>query len=152
MARWSTSTRGVSVMAGDSETRTRAVPRGAAALRRGKVHDSLNEANVPAALGDRSERSGGQMPSPTAIIPPTDTQTRQHRPGTVARTHTGMNLDPQMLRSEQHVEVGLVIQRDAGILIDRWVRRAIQEQPHAARAHHESLLDHLPRLLQTLGQ
>jgi signal transduction histidine kinase/CheY-like chemotaxis protein len=63
-----------------------------------------------------------------------------------------MNLNPQMLRSEQHIEVGLVIQRDAGVLIERWARRAIQEQPHAARAHHESLLDHLPRLLQTLGQ
>ncbi|MGH7174112.1 MAG: hybrid sensor histidine kinase/response regulator [Gemmataceae bacterium] len=63
-----------------------------------------------------------------------------------------MNLNPQMLRSERHVEVGMVVQRDAGLLIDRWVRRAVQEQPNAARAHHQALLDHLPRLLQTLGQ
>ena len=63
-----------------------------------------------------------------------------------------MNLDPQVLRSEQHVEVGQVIQRDAGILITRWSQRAVQEQPNAARAHHQALLDHLPRLLQTLGQ
>jgi signal transduction histidine kinase/CheY-like chemotaxis protein len=63
-----------------------------------------------------------------------------------------MNLDPQLLRSEQHVEVGLVIQRDAGVLMDRWALRAVQQQPNAARAHHQALLDHLPRLLQTLGQ
>jgi signal transduction histidine kinase/CheY-like chemotaxis protein len=63
-----------------------------------------------------------------------------------------MNLNPQMLRSEQHVEVGLVIQRDAGILIDRWTRRAIQEQPHAARAHHKTIRNHLGCLLQKLGQ
>jgi signal transduction histidine kinase/CheY-like chemotaxis protein len=62
-----------------------------------------------------------------------------------------MNLNPQMLRSEQHVEVGLVIQRDAGVIIERWVHRVIQEQG-AARAHHQTLLDHLPILLQKLGQ
>jgi signal transduction histidine kinase/CheY-like chemotaxis protein len=63
-----------------------------------------------------------------------------------------MNLNPQMLRSEQHVEVGQVIQRDTGLLINRWLRRALQQQPHAARAHHQALLDHLPHLLHTLGQ
>jgi signal transduction histidine kinase/CheY-like chemotaxis protein len=63
-----------------------------------------------------------------------------------------MNLDSQVLRSEQHVEVGLLIQRDAEAIIERWTQRAIEEQPHAARAHHRALLDHLPRLLQTLGQ
>jgi signal transduction histidine kinase/CheY-like chemotaxis protein len=65
--------------------------------------------------------------------------------------YTGMNLDPQVLRSEQHVEVGRLIQRDAGILIERWSRRAVQEQPNAARAHHQALRDHLPRLLHALG-
>ena len=64
----------------------------------------------------------------------------------------GMNLNPQMLRSEQHIEVGLMIQCDARVLIDRWAQRAVQEQPNAARVHHQALLDHLPRLLQTLGQ
>lgn len=63
-----------------------------------------------------------------------------------------MNLDPQLLRSEQHIEVGEVIQQNVGILIDRWARRAVQQQPNAARAHHQILLDHLPLLLQTLGQ
>jgi signal transduction histidine kinase/CheY-like chemotaxis protein len=64
----------------------------------------------------------------------------------------GMTLNPQMLRSEQHVEVGQIIQRDSGLLIERWIRRAVQEQPHAARAHHSALLDHLPHLLHKLGQ
>lgn len=63
-----------------------------------------------------------------------------------------MNLDPQVLRSEKHVEVGLIIQRDSDVLIERWARRAVQEQPDGARAHHEALLDHFPRLLQSLGQ
>jgi signal transduction histidine kinase len=63
-----------------------------------------------------------------------------------------MNLDPQVLRSEQHIEVGLVIQRDAGIIIERWSRRAIQEQPNASRTHHQAILDDLPHLLHTVGE
>ena len=63
-----------------------------------------------------------------------------------------MNLDPQVLHSEQHVEVGLLIQRDADLLIERWSQRAIQEQPNAARAHHTGSPRHLPHLLRTLGQ
>ncbi len=63
-----------------------------------------------------------------------------------------MPFDLQELRSEPHTEVGLLIQRGIGILIERWARRAVQEQPNAARAHHQTLLDHLPRLLQTIGQ
>jgi signal transduction histidine kinase len=63
-----------------------------------------------------------------------------------------MTIDPEVLRNEQHVEVGRVIQRDAPRLIERWSRRATVEQPHGARAHHQTLLDHLPRFLQTLGQ
>ena len=63
-----------------------------------------------------------------------------------------MNLDPRTLRSEQHIQVGRLIQRDAGILIERWTERAVQEQPNAARAHHGALLDHLPRFLYSLGE
>src|SRR5262249_46697478 len=63
-----------------------------------------------------------------------------------------MNLDPQVLRSEQHVEVGLLIRRDVDTLIARWSQRAVREQPNAARIHHQALLDHLPRFLRTLGQ
>jgi signal transduction histidine kinase/CheY-like chemotaxis protein len=63
-----------------------------------------------------------------------------------------MTVDPQVLRSEQHVEVGKVIHRDAGLLIERWARRAAVEQPNAARVHHQTLLDHLPTFLRTLGE
>src|SRR6266542_685842 len=63
-----------------------------------------------------------------------------------------MNADPQQVRAEQHVTVGALIQRDAGILIDRWARRAVQEQPNAPRVHHQTLLDHLPNLLWEIGR
>lgn len=62
------------------------------------------------------------------------------------------NFNLQKLRSERHVDVGQLIQRDAHIIIERWVQRVVQEQPDAARVHHQTLLDHLPRLLQTIGQ
>jgi signal transduction histidine kinase len=63
-----------------------------------------------------------------------------------------MATDPQVIRSEPHAEVGTVIQRDAGLIIERWGRRAVQEQPNAKRVHHDALLDHLPALLNSLGQ
>ncbi len=63
-----------------------------------------------------------------------------------------MTIDPQVLRSEQHVEVGQVIQQDASLIVQRWARRATLEQPQAARAHHEALLDHLPGFLHALGE
>lgn len=63
-----------------------------------------------------------------------------------------MKLNSQLLRSEQHVKIGLIIQRDAEILIDRWAQRAVWKQPNAARVHHKVFLDRLPRLLQTVGQ
>jgi PAS domain S-box-containing protein len=63
-----------------------------------------------------------------------------------------MGIDPQVLRAEQHVEVGELLQRDASILIERWCRRAVAEQPNAARAHHSALRDQLASLLQALGR
>src|SRR2546423_12379176 len=60
--------------------------------------------------------------------------------------------DPELIRSEAFSELGLLIQRDASILIERWSRRAIEEQPNAKRVHHRALLDHLNDLLQALGQ
>src|SRR5439155_17372866 len=63
-----------------------------------------------------------------------------------------MSTDPQLIRAESHTEIGLIIQRDASLLIERWSRRAIEEQPHARRVHHQALLDHLADLLQALGQ
>lgn len=63
-----------------------------------------------------------------------------------------MKLNPQLLRSEQHVKIGLIIQRDAEILIDRWAQRAVWRQPNAARVHHKAFFDRLLSLLQTVGQ
>jgi|SRR5579884_81209 len=62
------------------------------------------------------------------------------------------NLNLRELRSEPHVDVGLLIQRDASIIIERWLKRVVREQPDAARLHHQSLIDHLPSLLYTMGQ
>jgi signal transduction histidine kinase len=64
----------------------------------------------------------------------------------------GMSIDPGYIRAEPHPEVGLLIQSDAGILLDRWASRAAQEQPTAERIHHRVLLDHLNDFLQALGR
>jgi PAS domain S-box-containing protein len=63
-----------------------------------------------------------------------------------------MTIDPQLLRAERHIEVGALLQRDAGILIERWCRRAMEEQPNARRVHQEALRDQLADLLWALGQ
>src|SRR6202030_2093758 len=41
--------------------------------------------------------------------------------------------------------------RDADAILQDWSQRAIQEQPQAERAHHQTLQDHLPRFLDELG-
>jgi signal transduction histidine kinase/ActR/RegA family two-component response regulator len=63
-----------------------------------------------------------------------------------------MSVDPGLIRAEPHTEIGLVIQRDAGMLLERWGRRAAQEQPTAPRVHHQVLFDHLAELLRALGR
>ncbi len=63
-----------------------------------------------------------------------------------------MTVDPGLIRAEAYPEVGSLIQRDASILIERWTRRALQEQPHAQRVHHQALVDHFHDLLDALGR
>jgi PAS domain S-box-containing protein len=63
-----------------------------------------------------------------------------------------MSIDPQLIRSEEHREIGQLIQRDAGILIERWRQRAVAEEPNARRVYHAALLDHLPTFLWALGR
>jgi signal transduction histidine kinase/ActR/RegA family two-component response regulator len=63
-----------------------------------------------------------------------------------------MSVDPQLIRSEPHTEIGNLLERNVGIIIDRWSRRAVQEQPHAARTHHAVLVDHLQEFLSTVGR
>jgi signal transduction histidine kinase/CheY-like chemotaxis protein len=46
----------------------------------------------------------------------------------------------------------LIIQRDTSLLLERWSRRAVQEQPTARRVHHRALLDHLSDLLHAMGR
>ena len=63
-----------------------------------------------------------------------------------------MAVHPQELRTEAHVEIGSVIQRDASIITERWARRAREDQPQAPRVHHQALLDDLPGFLWQLGR
>ena len=63
-----------------------------------------------------------------------------------------MSIDPQLIRSEEHHEIGTLIQRDAAVLIERWRQRALAEEPNARRVYQSALLDHLPTFLWTLGR
>ncbi len=58
----------------------------------------------------------------------------------------------QVLRLERHERIAQVIQRDIGVLVERWARRAVAEQPDAKRAHHDVLLNNLPAFLQALAR
>jgi PAS domain S-box-containing protein len=63
-----------------------------------------------------------------------------------------MSIDPQLIRSESHRQIGMLLQRDAGVLIERWRQRAVEEEPNARRVYQAALLDHLPTFLWTLGR
>jgi len=63
-----------------------------------------------------------------------------------------LTIDPQMLRAEAFSDIGVLIQDDATVIIERWCRRAIEQQPDARRCHHAVLRDGLGELLQDLGR
>lgn len=63
-----------------------------------------------------------------------------------------MTTKSAQLRAEPHNLIGTVIGRDAGAIVDKWARRAIEEQAAAKRVHHDVLLDHLPTFLWELGK
>jgi signal transduction histidine kinase/CheY-like chemotaxis protein len=63
-----------------------------------------------------------------------------------------MTTKPAALRAEPHQAVGETIQRDAGVILQRWAERAKAEQPNGKRVHHDVLLDHLPTFLWELGR
>jgi signal transduction histidine kinase len=63
-----------------------------------------------------------------------------------------MGITPQEIRSESHSEVGQILRRDAGLIVQRWSQRASEEQPDARRVHHDVLLNHLPAFLDALGR
>ncbi|MGI8603932.1 MAG: hybrid sensor histidine kinase/response regulator [Verrucomicrobiales bacterium] len=63
-----------------------------------------------------------------------------------------MNIDTRAIRSEPHVEIGSVLERDAALLVDRWCRRAVDEQPTFKRVHYDVLRDGLGTFLQAMGR
>ena len=63
-----------------------------------------------------------------------------------------MSTKPAVLRAEPHATVGAVVQRDAGAIVERWARRAVEDEAAARRVHHEVLLDHFPTFLWELGR
>lgn len=62
-----------------------------------------------------------------------------------------MSTDAKAIRADRFAEIGIIIQRDATILIDRWIQRARQDQPQAQRMHLQTLQDDLPHFLTELG-
>jgi signal transduction histidine kinase len=56
-----------------------------------------------------------------------------------------------VIRAESHALVATLIQHATAVLIDRWARRAAEEEQVARRVHHETLLDHLPAFLTALA-
>ena len=62
-----------------------------------------------------------------------------------------MSVDPEVIRSESHLEIGTILHQQASELLERWSRRAVAEQPNATRVHHSVMVDHLFELLRTLG-
>ncbi|HVK09854.1 MAG TPA: HAMP domain-containing sensor histidine kinase, partial [Gemmataceae bacterium] len=63
-----------------------------------------------------------------------------------------MSTDATVIRAGRYAEIGAIIRRDVTALIDRWARRAAEEQPTARRVHHAVLLNDLPAFLDELGQ
>jgi signal transduction histidine kinase len=63
-----------------------------------------------------------------------------------------MATKPAHLRAESHAALGAAIQKHAGLIIERWAARALEEQPGAGRVHHQVLLDHFPTFLWDLGR
>jgi signal transduction histidine kinase len=63
-----------------------------------------------------------------------------------------MSLDPHTIRSQSHTDVGVLLERGADVIVERWGRRAVEEQPNAPRVHHAVLVDHLRDFLRALAR
>jgi signal transduction histidine kinase len=55
------------------------------------------------------------------------------------------------IRLERHERIGHLIRNDVSVIVERWSRRAVEEQPNAQRVHHQILLNQLPAFLWALG-
>lgn len=63
-----------------------------------------------------------------------------------------MNIDPDVIRAEPHVEIGALLQRNADVIIDRWCAVARDERTKAQRVHYAVLRDELPAFLNAIGR
>jgi signal transduction histidine kinase/CheY-like chemotaxis protein len=63
-----------------------------------------------------------------------------------------VSTDANLIRADRFAEIGLIIERDAGLIIERWLRRAAEEKPPATAAHRQVLMDQLPSFLAELGR
>jgi len=63
-----------------------------------------------------------------------------------------MTSDSDLVRAEPHVEIGKLLERNADTLVELWCIRAVEEQPAAKRAHHDTLRDHLPAFLRAMAR
>jgi signal transduction histidine kinase len=63
-----------------------------------------------------------------------------------------MSLDAEVIRSEPHMEIGILLQQHVDEVLERWSKQAIKEQPNATRVHHAAMLDHLRELLISFGR
>jgi len=60
-------------------------------------------------------------------------------------------VSPEAIRAEQHEEIANLTTSNVGIILERWERRAAEEQPPSQRVQRDVLRDHLTELLRTLG-
>jgi signal transduction histidine kinase len=63
-----------------------------------------------------------------------------------------MNLHTEVLRGESHREIGLLLQRHAARIVERWCDMARNEETAAQRVHYTVLRDELPMLLNAMGR
>jgi len=62
-----------------------------------------------------------------------------------------MNLDTEVIRAEPHVEIGALLQRNAGAIVERWCGVARNVEAAAKRVHHDVLRDEFAAFLQAMG-
>jgi len=63
-----------------------------------------------------------------------------------------LSTDANVIRADRFAEIGLIIERDVEMLVERWAQRAIKDESQAVRVHHEVLLDHLPGFLAEMAR
>jgi signal transduction histidine kinase len=61
-------------------------------------------------------------------------------------------LNPEAIWSERFAEIGILIESDCELLVDRWALRAREEQPGAVHAHFAEMRNRLPALLRAIGR